>query len=84
MLSVPIGDRDAARRCLGRLAERVAAAEPSRQVAEVLTEIAAPVNGLLHLCREVVVRAAFAARSLHAPQRRTRPPSIVSATSPTP
>ncbi|WP_030592090.1 hypothetical protein [Streptomyces globisporus] len=64
MLSVPNGDRDAARRYLGHLAERVSAAETSSQVAEVLTEIAAPVNGLLPLTREVVVRAALAARAL--------------------
>ncbi|CAM5717128.1 Golgi phosphoprotein 3 (GPP34) OS=Streptomyces microflavus OX=1919 GN=Smic_08570 PE=4 SV=1 [Streptomyces microflavus] len=38
--------------------------QTSSQVAEVLTEIAAPVNGLLPLTREVVVRAALAARAL--------------------
>ncbi|MFJ4703690.1 hypothetical protein ACIP6I_02350 [Streptomyces anulatus] len=64
MLSVPNGDRDAALRYLGHLAERVAAAESSSQVAEVLTEIASPVNGLLPLTREVVVRAVFAATAL--------------------
>ncbi|CAM5584230.1 Golgi phosphoprotein 3 (GPP34) OS=Streptomyces microflavus OX=1919 GN=Smic_08570 PE=4 SV=1 [Streptomyces microflavus] len=64
MLSFPNGDRDAAQRYLGHLAERVSAAETSSQVAEVLTEIAAPVNGLLPLTREVVVRAALAARAL--------------------
>ncbi|MFD4022249.1 hypothetical protein ACFWRV_01840 [Streptomyces sp. NPDC058576] len=65
MLTVPNGDRDAALRYLGHLAERVAAAESSSQVAEVLTEIAAPVNGLLPLTREVVVRAVLAATALH-------------------
>ncbi|MFE5958045.1 MULTISPECIES: hypothetical protein [Streptomyces] len=64
MLATPDGDRDAALRYLGHLAERVAAAETGSQVAEVLTEIAAPVNGLLPLTREVVVRAGFAARAL--------------------
>ncbi|MFJ4971095.1 hypothetical protein [Streptomyces sp. NPDC088755] len=64
MLATPDGDRDAALRYLGNLAERVAAAETGSQVAEVLTEVAAPANGLLPLTREVVVRAALAARAL--------------------
>ncbi|MER6190219.1 MULTISPECIES: hypothetical protein [Streptomyces griseus group] len=64
MLATPDGDHDATLRYLGHLAERVSAAETSSQVAEVLTEIAAPVNGLLPLIREVVVRAALAARAL--------------------
>ncbi|MFD8064342.1 hypothetical protein ACFXA0_24115 [Streptomyces cyaneofuscatus] len=69
MLTTPDGDRDAAQRYLGHLAERVAAAETSSQVAEVLTEIAAPVNGLLPLTTEVVVRASLAARALEGTPR---------------
>ncbi|MGW3835115.1 hypothetical protein [Streptomyces microflavus] len=64
MLATPDGDRDATLRYLGYLGTRVAAAETSSQVAEVLTEIAAPVNGLLPLIREVVVRAALTAKTL--------------------
>ncbi|MEU3161203.1 hypothetical protein ACPCAJ_31915 [Streptomyces griseoincarnatus] len=57
MLATPDGDRDAALRYLTQLAERVTAAETSSAVAEVLTEVAAPVHGLLPLTREVIVRA---------------------------
>ncbi|MGW7169964.1 hypothetical protein ACWGH3_32740 [Streptomyces sp. NPDC054884] len=64
LASTPDGERDAALRYFARLAERVAAAETSSEVAEVLTEIAAPVNGLLPLTREVVVRAWIAASDL--------------------
>ncbi|MGC5244252.1 MULTISPECIES: hypothetical protein [Streptomyces] len=64
LASTPDGERDAALRYLARLAERVAAAETSSEVAEVLTEIATPVNGLLPLTREVVVRAWIAASDL--------------------
>lgn len=56
MLATPDGDRDAALRYLTRLAERASAAETSSAVAEVLTEVAAPVHGLLPLTREVIVR----------------------------
>ncbi|MFE2518431.1 hypothetical protein ACFXG9_24340 [Streptomyces mirabilis] len=65
MLATPDSERDAALRYLARLAERITAAETSTEVAEVLTEIAAPVHGLLPLTREVVVRAWIAASDLH-------------------
>ncbi|MEV6535135.1 hypothetical protein AB0M86_37070 [Streptomyces sp. NPDC051639] len=61
MLATPDSERDAALRYLDRLAERVVAAGTSTEVAEVLTEIAAPLHGLLPLTREVVVRAWIAA-----------------------
>lgn len=57
MLATPDGERDAALRYLAHLAERASAAKTSSEAAEVLTEIAAPANGLLPLTREVVVRA---------------------------
>ncbi|MGW4197101.1 hypothetical protein [Streptomyces sp. NPDC005004] len=63
-LTAPDGERDTAVRYLARLAERASAAETGSEVAEVLTEIAAPVNGLLPLTREVVVRAWGAASSV--------------------
>ncbi|MEU3684325.1 hypothetical protein OIE75_28150 [Streptomyces sp. NBC_01723] len=65
MLATPDGDRDAAVRYLTQLAERVSAAETSSEVAEVLTEVAGPVHGLLPLTREVIVRAWIAASDLH-------------------
>ncbi|MDT0438701.1 MULTISPECIES: hypothetical protein [Streptomyces] len=65
MLATPDGDRDAALRYLTQLAERVSAAETSSAVAEVLTEVAAPVHGLLPLPREVIVRAWIAASDPH-------------------
>ncbi|WP_345961595.1 hypothetical protein ABDE16_03380 [Streptomyces sp. BRB040] len=52
-------------RYLTQLAELVSAAETSSEVAEVLTEVAAPVHGLLPLTREVIVRAWIAASDLH-------------------
>ncbi|MFF4978517.1 hypothetical protein ACFY3O_00360 [Streptomyces sp. NPDC001046] len=61
MLVAPDGEREAALRYLAGLAERAAAATTSSEVAEVLTEVAAPVHGLLPLAREVVVRAWIAA-----------------------
>ncbi|MFE2063050.1 hypothetical protein ACFXDH_11670 [Streptomyces sp. NPDC059467] len=61
MLVAPDGEREAALRYLAGLAERAAAATTSSEVAEVLTEIAAPVHGLLPLAREVVVRVWIAA-----------------------
>ncbi|MDF3140883.1 MULTISPECIES: hypothetical protein [unclassified Streptomyces] len=64
MLATPESERDAARRYLTRLAERAGVAETSSEVAEVLSEIAAPVDGLLPLTREVVVRAWIAASDL--------------------
>ncbi|MFD4592889.1 hypothetical protein [Streptomyces rubiginosohelvolus] len=76
MLATPDGDRDAALRYLGHLAERVAAAETGSQVAEVLTEIASPANGLLPLTREVVVRAAVAARALEGTRSSDEPDPI--------
>ncbi|GAA3500733.1 hypothetical protein GCM10019016_078400 [Streptomyces prasinosporus] len=63
-LATPDSEHDAALRYLAHLAERVAAAETSEEIAEVLTEIAAPVHGLLPLTREVVVRAWIAASDL--------------------
>ncbi|MGW2046199.1 hypothetical protein ACWCPF_13590 [Streptomyces sp. NPDC001858] len=63
-LATPDGDHDAALRYLNRLARRVAAAQSSGEIAEVLTEIAAPATGLLPLTREVVVRAWIAAGRL--------------------
>ncbi|MFD3589776.1 hypothetical protein [Streptomyces sp. NPDC058683] len=57
MLVAPDGEREAALRYLAGLAERAAAATPGSEVAEVLTEVAAPVHGLLPLAREVVVHA---------------------------
>ncbi|QUW78547.1 hypothetical protein SMIR_04880 [Streptomyces mirabilis] len=61
MLVAPEGEREATLRDLAGLAERAAAATTSSEVAEVLTEVAAPVHGLLPLAREVVVRAWIAA-----------------------
>jgi hypothetical protein len=63
-LTTPDSEHDAALRYLAQLAERASAAKTSSAVAEVLTEIAAPVNGLLPLTREVVVRAWIAANDL--------------------
>ncbi|MFF7981781.1 hypothetical protein ACFZDK_22085 [Streptomyces sp. NPDC007901] len=57
MLVAPGGEREAALRYLAGLAERAATATTGNELAEVLTEIAAPVHGLLPLAREVVVRA---------------------------
>lgn len=65
MLATPDGDRDAALRYLTHLAERASAAEASSAVAEILTEVAAPVHGMLPLTREVIVRAWIAASKLH-------------------
>ncbi|ULR48481.1 hypothetical protein [Streptomyces deccanensis] len=56
-LATPDDDHDAAVRYLAHLAYRAADAETSGEIAEILTEIAAPVHGLLPLTREVVVRA---------------------------
>ncbi|MET8721435.1 hypothetical protein [Streptomyces misionensis] len=64
MLTTPDGDREAALHYLTQLAERASAAKTSTAVAEVLTEIAAPVHGLLPLTREVILRAWIAASDL--------------------
>ncbi|MFF7476781.1 hypothetical protein [Streptomyces sp. NPDC008092] len=64
MLVAPDGEREAALRYLAGLAERASAAATSSEVAEVLTEVAAPVHGLLPLVREVVVSAWIAAGDL--------------------
>ncbi|MFC9131389.1 hypothetical protein ACFT4A_31750 [Streptomyces sp. NPDC057099] len=74
-LATPDGEREAALHYLARLAERASGAETSSEVAEVLTEIAAPVNGLLPLTREVVVRAWIAADGLQgaAPGEKPEP-----------
>ncbi len=61
---MPDSEHDAALRYLAHLTERASAAKTSSEVAEVLTEVAAPVNGLLPLTREVVVRAWIAASDL--------------------
>lgn len=63
-LATPNGEHDAALRYLAHLAGRVSAAETSGEIAEILTEVAAPVNELLPLTREVVVRAWIAASDL--------------------
>lgn len=54
-LATPNGDRDAALRYLAQLAERAGQATDDREVAEILTEVAAPAEGLLPLLREVLV-----------------------------
>jgi hypothetical protein len=56
-LTPPNGERGAALRYLAQLAERASRAQSSTEVAEVLTEIAGPADGLLPLPRDVVVRA---------------------------
>ncbi|MFD4611951.1 hypothetical protein ACFWOT_28545 [Streptomyces sp. NPDC058440] len=75
MLVTPDGEREAALRYLAGRAERVAAAETSSEVAEVLTEVAAPVHGLLPLTREVIVRALIATGDLQgaAPDEEPEP-----------
>ncbi|MFD4954064.1 hypothetical protein [Streptomyces sp. NPDC058451] len=75
MLVTPDGEREAALRYLAARAERVAAAETSSEVAEVLTEVAAPVHGLLPLTREVIVRALIATGDLQgaAPDEEPEP-----------
>ncbi|MDQ0687136.1 MULTISPECIES: hypothetical protein [Streptomyces] len=64
-LVTPDSEHNAALRFLTQLAKRASAAKTSSAVAEVLTEIVAPANGLLPLTREVVVRAWIAASALH-------------------
>ncbi|MFE1407825.1 hypothetical protein ACFW5D_30210 [Streptomyces sp. NPDC058770] len=56
-LATPDGERDTALRYLAQLSERASHAESTTQIAEILTEIAGPTEGLLPLTREVVVRA---------------------------
>ncbi|MFF2941330.1 hypothetical protein ACFVSQ_15960 [Streptomyces niveus] len=56
-LATPYGDREAALRYLAGLVERASDATSSREVAEVLTAVAAPTTGLLPLVREVVLTA---------------------------
>ncbi|MFF6813451.1 hypothetical protein ACFZAG_26735 [Streptomyces sp. NPDC012403] len=75
MLASPDGERDAALRYLTQLAERASAAKTSSEVAEVLTEVAAPVHGLLPLTREVIVRAWIASSDLQgaAPSKEPEP-----------
>ena len=75
MLATPDGERDAALRYLTQLAERASAAETSSAVAEVLTEVAAPVHGLLPLTREVIVRSWIASSDLQgaAPSEEPEP-----------
>ncbi|MET9866712.1 hypothetical protein ABZZ16_11040 [Streptomyces sp. NPDC006386] len=76
MLATPDGEREAALRYLARLTEQVAAAETSSQVAEVLTEVAASVHGLLPPAREVIVRASIAASDLHGASTGEEPEPI--------
>ncbi|EST31641.1 hypothetical protein [Streptomyces niveus] len=57
VLAAPDGDQEAALRYLAGLAERASDATSSREVAEVLTAVAAPTTGLLPLVREVVLAA---------------------------
>ncbi|GAA3196537.1 MULTISPECIES: hypothetical protein [Streptomyces] len=64
MLATPDGEREAALRYVAKLAERVATAETSSEVAEVLAEVASPIHGLLPLTREVIVRAWITASDL--------------------
>lgn len=82
MLTTPDGERDAALRYLSRLAERASAAENSSAVGEILTEVAAPVHGLLPLTREVIVRAWIAASDLQgaAPGEEPEPIARLSST----
>ncbi|MEU9246965.1 hypothetical protein [Streptomyces sp. NPDC048385] len=54
----PDGDRQATQRYLAQLADRAAHAASDDETAEVLTEIAAPAQGLLPLVSDIVIRAA--------------------------
>ncbi|SFY53621.1 hypothetical protein [Streptomyces sp. F-1] len=76
MLTPPDGEREAALRYLTHLAERASAAKTSTAVAEVLTEIAAPVQGLLPLTREVILRAWIAASDLQSTASGEEPEPI--------
>ncbi|MFF3364536.1 hypothetical protein [Streptomyces misionensis] len=76
MLTTPDGDREAALHYLTQLAERASAAKTSTAVAEVLTEIAAPVHGLLPLTREVILRAWIAASDLQSTASGEEPEPI--------
>ncbi|MFF8481996.1 hypothetical protein [Streptomyces antibioticus] len=82
MLVASDGEREGAVRYLVGLAERAAAATTSSEVADVLTEVAAPVHGLLPLVREVVVRAWLAASDLQAaaPVREPDPIALLGST----
>ncbi|WP_031104871.1 hypothetical protein [Streptomyces sp. NRRL S-146] len=76
MLVAPDGELEAALRYLAGLAERASAAKTSSAVAEVLTEVAASVHGLLPLTREVIVRAWTAASDLQGSTPGERPDPI--------
>ncbi|MGV9790845.1 hypothetical protein ACWEIK_22350 [Streptomyces sp. NPDC004673] len=67
LAATPDGEREAALRYLADLAERAAAATTSSEVADILTEVAAPVYGLLPLAREVIVRSWITASDLQGP-----------------
>ncbi|MFE3901294.1 hypothetical protein ACFXPY_13280 [Streptomyces sp. NPDC059153] len=56
-LTTPDGERETALRYLTQLSERASRAKSTTEIAEILTEIAGPTEGLLPLTREVVVRA---------------------------
>ncbi|MFE7116135.1 hypothetical protein ACFU99_12020 [Streptomyces sp. NPDC057654] len=70
----PGGERDAALRYLARLAERASRAESGAQIAEVLTELAGPDQGVLPLVHEVLagVQVAWSHR-LDAPGADSEP-----------
>ncbi|MFJ2876518.1 hypothetical protein [Streptomyces sp. NPDC087298] len=59
-LATPDGEREAALRYLAQLSERASRAESATEVAEILTAVAGPAEGLLPLTREVVVRTVIA------------------------
>ncbi|OKI09421.1 hypothetical protein A6A06_01570 [Streptomyces sp. CB02923] len=56
-LATPDSERETALCYLAQLSERASRAESSTEIAEVLTEIAGPAEGLLPLTREAVVSA---------------------------
>lgn len=56
-LAKPDGERESALRYLAQLSERAARAESATEIAEILTAVAGPVEGLLPLTRDVVARA---------------------------
>ncbi|GAA2442452.1 hypothetical protein GCM10010433_49500 [Streptomyces pulveraceus] len=58
-LVTPDSEREAALRYLAHLSERASRAKSTTEVAEILTEVAGPAEGLLPLTREVVVRASI-------------------------
>lgn len=59
-LATPDSERESALRYLAQLSERASRAESATEIAEILTAVAGPAEGLLPLTREVVVRAVIA------------------------